>query len=150
VPSLIYIRNKPKRKAETAKQKADRLAAAEAGKALKDKWANIPKFSDKNRTKVQTIKVVAGPPVLTAPPGRGNTKHLPSVVTPGGEAVVKPKPTYTGTAMKGVATMHKSNMVPVFDDQHMVDIANMRRNEYTKDPKKQAKDDASSNDPLPW
>lgn len=36
--------------------------------------------------------------------------------------------TYTGTAMLGVATMHKSNSVPVFSKQDAIDIAKMRRN----------------------
>jgi hypothetical protein len=34
---------------------------------------------------------------------------------------------YTGTLIKGIATMHKSNAVPVIDDQHAIDIARMRR-----------------------
>ena len=34
---------------------------------------------------------------------------------------------YTGTLVKGIATMHKSNAVPVIDDQHAIDIARMRR-----------------------
>ena len=36
-------------------------------------------------------------------------------------------PKYTGTLIKGIATMHKSNAVPVIDDQHAKDIARMRR-----------------------
>lgn len=35
---------------------------------------------------------------------------------------------YTGTLVKGIATMHKSNAVPIIDDQQAKDIANMRRN----------------------
>lgn len=34
---------------------------------------------------------------------------------------------YTGTLVKGIATMHKSNAVPVIDDQHAKDISRMRR-----------------------
>lgn len=34
---------------------------------------------------------------------------------------------YTGTLVKGIATMHKSNAVPVLDDEHIIDIAHMRR-----------------------
>jgi len=34
---------------------------------------------------------------------------------------------YTGTLIKGIATMHKSNAVPVIDEQHAKDIARMRR-----------------------
>ena len=34
---------------------------------------------------------------------------------------------YTGTLIKGVATMHKSNAVPVFNDNQYKDVATMRR-----------------------
>ena len=44
-----------------------------------------------------------------------------------GPVATKPSPTYTGSAMIGVATMHKSNMVPVFSDQEATDISKMRR-----------------------
>lgn len=34
---------------------------------------------------------------------------------------------YTGTLIKGIATMHKSNAVPIINDQEAKDIAKMRR-----------------------
>lgn len=34
---------------------------------------------------------------------------------------------YTGTLIKGIATMHKSNAVPIIDDEQAKDIARMRR-----------------------
>jgi len=34
---------------------------------------------------------------------------------------------YTGTLIKGIATMHKSNAVPIINKQQAKDIANMRR-----------------------
>lgn len=34
---------------------------------------------------------------------------------------------YTGTLVKGIATMHKSNLVPVIDEEQMKDISRMRR-----------------------
>lgn len=34
---------------------------------------------------------------------------------------------YTGDSMLGVATMHKSNAVPVFSSESAKDISNMRR-----------------------
>lgn len=34
---------------------------------------------------------------------------------------------YTGTNMLGIATMHKSNSVPVFSQQEAEDISKMRR-----------------------
>jgi hypothetical protein len=43
-------------------------------------------------------------------------------------AATKPAPkVYTGSAMKGIATMHKSNAVPVFTDEQAKDISSMRR-----------------------
>ena len=37
------------------------------------------------------------------------------------------KKEYTGTLIKGIATMHKSNAVPVINQEQATDIANMRR-----------------------
>lgn len=34
---------------------------------------------------------------------------------------------YTGTLIKGIATMHKSNAVPVIDDEQAKEISRMRR-----------------------
>ena len=34
---------------------------------------------------------------------------------------------YTGTLVKGIGTMHKSNAVPIIDEEQMKDIARMRR-----------------------
>ena len=39
----------------------------------------------------------------------------------------KESPKYTGTLVKGIATMHKSNAVPVINQQEAEDIAKMRR-----------------------
>jgi hypothetical protein len=63
---------------------------------------------------------------LGAPAGRGNTNHIPSRVTEGGSTASVTK-VYTGTKVKGIATMHKSNAVPVFSDEEAVEISRMRR-----------------------
>jgi hypothetical protein len=45
-------------------------------------------------------------------------------------AAVATKPVqkvYTGNAIIGLATMHKSNIVPIFNEQAAKDVANMRR-----------------------
>jgi len=34
---------------------------------------------------------------------------------------------YTGNLVKGIGTLHKSNAVPVIDEEYMKDIARMRR-----------------------
>ena len=63
---------------------------------------------------------------LSAPEGRMTTHHIPSVNT-GGNATLARAKVYTGTKVKGIATMHKSNAVPVFSDEEAVEISRMRR-----------------------
>ena len=46
--------------------------------------------------------------------------------TAGIAARVEPQQ-YTGTLVKGIGTMHKSNAVPIIDEEQMKDIARMRR-----------------------
>lgn len=60
---------------------------------------------------------------------RGSTTHhIPSHVGKGVATCAKPeRHEYTGTLIKGIGTMHKSNAVPVIDQDEMKDLANMRR-----------------------
>lgn len=63
---------------------------------------------------------------VKVPPGR-ETPKINSLDT-GWVACVKPSDkTYTGTKVKGIGTMHKSNAVPIFSDEEAVDISKMRR-----------------------
>ena len=50
-----------------------------------------------------------------------------SVDSDGINTAMPEKKTYTGTLIKGLATTHKSNIVPVISQEEMIDIANMRR-----------------------
>lgn len=60
------------------------------------------------------------------PVGR-ETPNYSSLSTNSGFAA-KPAPhVYTGNKVKGIATMHKSNAVPVFTDNEAVEISSMRR-----------------------
>jgi hypothetical protein len=56
-----------------------------------------------------------------------STEHIPSLNTGVGTAVRAPDKVYTGTKVKGIGTMHKSNAVPVFSDEEAVEISTMRR-----------------------
>lgn len=53
----------------------------------------------------------------------------PSVMGTGGaNSTAKKEPQkYTGTLIKGIATMHKSNAVPIIDDKQAKEISAMRR-----------------------
>ena len=60
------------------------------------------------------------------PPGR-ETAIIPSQDTGWVPCVKVHDPEYTGTKIKGIGTMHKSNAVPVFSDDEAKDISSMRR-----------------------
>lgn len=56
------------------------------------------------------------------------TPKIPSLPFTGAPCTKKDSPVYTGSAIKGIGTMHKSNSVPIFSDEQAVEIATMRRN----------------------
>jgi hypothetical protein len=60
------------------------------------------------------------------PPGR-ETATVPSQDTGWVPCVKVHDQEYTGTKIKGIGTMHKSNAVPVFSDDEAKDISSMRR-----------------------
>ena len=60
------------------------------------------------------------------PPGR-ETPHIASRDTGWVPCVKVHDQEYTGTKIKGIGTMHKSNAVPVFSDEEARDISKMRR-----------------------
>lgn len=45
----------------------------------------------------------------------------------GGQGTKKESPRYTGTLIKGIATMHKSNAVPVINQKEATEIARMAK-----------------------
>ena len=55
------------------------------------------------------------------------TEHYPSLNTFGGSATKADPKVYTGDKMLGIATLHKSNAVPVFQAEDAVEISKMRR-----------------------
>jgi hypothetical protein len=63
---------------------------------------------------------------LSIPAGR-DSKQYPSRDTGVGSTALRAPKVYTGTSMLGVATMHKSNSVPVFSSQEATEISSMRR-----------------------
>jgi hypothetical protein len=66
-----------------------------------------------------TYKLSSGP--------RGETVRYPSLNTGLAVASKAPAKVYTGTKVMGIATMHKSNAVPVFNNEEAVAISSMRR-----------------------
>ena len=105
--------------------------AAEARKAreLESDWKELLKrqgVEAENKKRARAMKAEPLVYKLETPVGRTNTHHIPSRDT-GGVAVLAPSKVYTGTKVKGIATMHKSNAVPVFSDAEAIEISKMRR-----------------------
>lgn len=53
---------------------------------------------------------------------------IPSYGDQVGNGAAKPANEYTGTLIKGIATMHKSNAVPIINEDQAKEISQMRRN----------------------
>ncbi len=119
----------------TGKRKGKKkfASAAHARKArdLDESWKELQKkwgieAEAKKRARAMSAPSLSSTYSLKIPEGRNTTAHIPSRDT-GGNATLKEPKVYTGTMVKGIATMHKSNAVPVFSDEQAVDISRMRR-----------------------
>jgi hypothetical protein len=119
----------------TGKKKGKKkFASAEAkrkSEALDASWKELLKRQGVEQEEKKRARAMSAPSLssvyrLSIPEGRNTTAHLKSVNT-GGNATLKAPKVYTGTKVKGIATMHKSNAVPVFSDEEAVDISRMRR-----------------------
>jgi hypothetical protein len=101
----VYGRGKKEKRDTTIRTKVSKTAPAK----------NITSKGTDTNTPVVNVNEVS----------KAVPKSLGSWVT--GPVSSKPSPTYTGTKILGIATMHKSNLVPVFSDEEAVDISKMRR-----------------------
>jgi hypothetical protein len=107
--------------------------AEEARKAreLDASWEELKKKWEVDADEKRRRRAMSAEPLtykLTTPAGRTTSHNIPSLNTGEGIAASKPAQQYTGTKMKGIGTMHKSNSVPIFSDEEAVAIATMRRN----------------------
>jgi hypothetical protein len=105
--------------------------AEEARKAreLDASWKELQKKWDVDAEEKRRRRAMKAEPLtykLTTPVGRTTTHGIPSRATPGGSTAAVTK-VYTGDKVLGIATMHKSNAVPVFRTEDAVEISRMRR-----------------------
>jgi hypothetical protein len=102
---------------------------ARKARELDADWKELLKRQGIEQEEKKRRRAMAAEPLvykLETPIGRTNTHHIPSRDTGGTAPLAAPK-VYTGTKVKGIATMHKSNAVPVFSDEEAIDISKMRR-----------------------
>ncbi len=117
-----------KRKGKVKWRSAEHKRQAEQ---LNREWQDLKKrhaIEQENRKRERAMSA----PVFTtsqAPYRRETGPRIPSLndgldMSP---ALKKAAPVYTGTKIKGIGTMHKSNAVPIFTDEEAKDISSMRR-----------------------
>lgn len=81
----------------------------------------------KKKTTRRTRQITTGVRSNTPEPYRRETPEFRSAPDTVGVAPRMDSMQYTGRLVKGIGTMHKSNAVPIIDEEHMKDIARMRR-----------------------
>lgn len=125
-PSLSTTgKKKGKKKFASAEHARKARELDESWKELQKKWGI--EAENKKRARAMAAPSLSGNYSLSIPEGRNTTSHLKSLNSGLGVATLSPAKVYTGTMVKGIATMHKSNAVPVFSDEQAVDISRMRR-----------------------
>ena len=117
---MIYINNSSPKKIKKQIKKRQAKKMAEYNEWLKSLDKYTPNFSNKkvkvNNTLQPSKKYIR------------ETPSYPSLETNGGVATKPVKGnSYTGSKMKGIGTLHKSNAVPIFTDEEAKDQASMRR-----------------------
>lgn len=111
------------------KQKFRNADEARKARELDKEWKELQKrwgVEAEERKQKRAMSAELLKYTMSAPPGR-ETKHIPSKGDPTGVATMAPAKVYTGTKVKGIGTMHKSNAVPIFSDDEAKDISSMRR-----------------------
>ena len=94
---------------------------------LKESWEKMLKKYETKISNVATKHEGLSQSYSLGKPACRETPKIPSLPFTGAPCFKKANPVYTGDAIKGIGTMHKSNAVPVFSDEQAKDIATMRR-----------------------
>ena len=113
------------------KQKFASADHARKARELDASWKELQKKWGVEADEKKRRRALSAPPLtenysLAIPPER-STAHIKSLGNDNGVATLSPPKVYTGTKVKGIATMHKSNAVPVFSNDEAIEISKMRR-----------------------
>jgi hypothetical protein len=103
---------------------------AQRARELDADWKDLLKRQGVEQEARRRRRAMSAEPLvykLETPVGRTNTKHIPSLNSGLGVATLAPAKVYTGDKVLGISQMAKSNAVPVFNSDHIVEIARMRR-----------------------
>lgn len=104
---------------------------ARKAKELEESWKDLQKkwgIEAEERKRKRALSSPVMLPTQSAPYRRDTGPRIPSLnPTDMGPCTKPEQKVYTGTMIKGIGTMHKSNAVPIFSDEQAQDIAKMRR-----------------------
>ena len=118
-------KKKGKKKFASAEHARKARELAELWSQKQKEWTQLsPKFSGKKLDPKAKIEKTF--PTYSPPPGRETVK-IQSLPFTAGPCTKPEQKVYTGTKIKGIGTMHKSNAVPIFSDEEAVEISKMRR-----------------------
>lgn len=113
------------------KQKFRNADSARKAREQEESWQELLKRHGAEQEERKKSRAVKAAPLsasyLSYPPGREPKQHIPSKDTGVGIAAKSADKVYTGNNILGIATMHKSNAVPVFSAEDAVEISKMRR-----------------------
>ena len=115
-------KKKGKKKFASAEHARKAREQEESWKELMKRWG----VEAEERKRKRGLAAPAMNPVVTKPFIR-ETAKIGSLPFTGGPCLKAPDKVYTGTMIKGIGTMHKSNAVPIFSNEEAEDIAKMRR-----------------------
>lgn len=115
-------KKKGKKKFASAEHAKKARELDESWKALQKKWG--VEAEEKKRKRALTAEVWQPAPKSYRGSDQPKIASLPFT---GGACTKAPEKVYTGTKVKGIGTMHKSNAVPIFSDEEAVAISTMRR-----------------------
>lgn len=102
------------------KRKPKKLTAAQ--REVQAEWDKLVKKYEPKKVVAKQVSTWSQPKVYIR-----ETPYYPSLNSGHHDCSKKESPVYTGTKVKGIGTMHKSNAVPIFSDEQAVEISRMRR-----------------------
>ncbi len=111
------------------KKKCRNSEEAQKARQLEEDWKELQKkWGIEAESKRKKRAMSSGTYIAPKPLYRGaDQPKTPSLPFTGGPCTKPEQKVYTGTKVKGIGTMHKSNAVPIFSDEEAVDISKMRR-----------------------
>lgn len=118
-------KKKGKQKFRNADQARKARELEESWKALQKKWGI--EAEEKKRRRALTADTLDKSSYLLAPPPGRETPKIASLPFTAGPCTKPEQKVYTGDAVLGISTLHKSNAVPVFSKDEAVSISKMRR-----------------------